>query len=75
MDVTMPAALPGYANRQASPLRLVADSLDVVSIGVKNEGAVIVWVIMGPETGRAVIRRAGRNGRVIEAVDGVLVLG
>ena len=45
--------------------RPVADRLDVVSVGVEDEGAVIVGVIVGPEAGRAVVPSSrGERGAV-----------
>jgi len=34
--------------------RVVIDGFDVVAVGVEHEGSVVVWVIVGSESGIAV---------------------
>src|SRR4051812_36329706 len=55
-------------------LRLVADGLDVVSVGVEHEGAVIVLVIPA-KAGRAVVGSAGGEASRMKCVDGRTILG
>src|SRR5512145_688883 len=80
--VSMEAGLPGIGRgaywrgacarchrpkrRMDSPLRRVADRLDVVSVRIDDEGPVIVSVIFRPETWRAVILSARRERRLVE---------
>ena len=43
--------------------------LNVVAVGVENEGGVIVGVIMGPQAGRAIVSPAGMQCCDMEGID------
>ena len=43
--------------------------LDIVAVRIENESAVIILVIMGSQSGGAIVTRAGSNCRFIEGVD------
>jgi hypothetical protein len=47
----------------------VADGLDVVAVGVEDEGAVVAGVVDRAESRGAVVRATGGNGRSVEGVD------
>src|SRR3712207_8147794 len=47
----------------------VADDLDVVPVGVEDEGAVVVRVVLGAQAGGAVVLVAGGDRRGVERVD------
>src|ERR1700746_449475 len=53
----------------------MADGLDIVAVGVADEGAVIVLVIMRPQARRAVVAPTRRDRRLVEGIDGGAVLG
>ena len=61
------AGAPGCFRRSH---RRVADGLDVVAVRVEDEGAVVVWMIKGTGSGRAVVLRAGSHSSLVERVDG-----
>ena len=46
----------------------MAHSLDVVALGVDDEGAIVVGVVIGAQAGRTVVLAAGGQGRTIERV-------
>src|SRR5262245_33964190 len=48
----------------------MADGLDIVAVGIEDEGAVIVGMIMRPDARRAVVSAACRDRRAIKGVDG-----
>ena len=48
---------------------LPANRLDVVAVGIENERAVVVWMILRAQTGRAVVAAAGGNSGVIKRID------
>src|SRR5947207_12955425 len=52
---------------------VVADSLDVVAVGVEHVRAVVTGVILGPLTGRPVVVVAGRERDAVELVDACVV--
>ena len=47
----------------------MADGLDVVTVRVEHEGAVVVRVVVRPQPRRAIVLAAGRERRVIERID------
>jgi hypothetical protein len=49
--------------------RLVTHNLDIVSVRVEDEGAVIIRMIMGSEARRAVVFSSGREGGLMKCVD------
>ncbi len=53
----------------------MADGLDRMTLGVEDEGAVIVGVIVGPEAGLAVVLAAGVDGGLVEGVDRLAARG
>ena len=55
--------------------RRVADPLDVVAIGIEHEGAVIVRVILRPQSRCAIVLAAGRERGAVEGVDRGAILG
>ena len=50
-------------------------SLDIVSVGIKDEGRIVVWVVMCPQTGRAVIGPACRDCGPVERINSGAVFG
>lgn len=46
----------------------MADGLDIVAIGVQNEGAVIVAVVFGPGSGATIVAPACGHGGPVEGV-------
>ena len=48
---------------------LVQDRLDVVAVGVEQEGAVVALVVLGAQAGRAVVAAAGGEAGGVERVD------
>jgi hypothetical protein len=55
--------------------RHVTHGLDIVTVGIAHEGAVIMGVIMRANAGCAIIAPAGRHRRLVESVDRGAVLG
>ena len=53
----------------------MAHRLDIVAVGIEHEGAVIVRVIVRPQSRRAVILAAGRERGAMEGVDRGAALG
>jgi hypothetical protein len=53
----------------------VADGLDVVAVGVEDEGAVVGGVVDRTRAGRAVVGAPGGECGGVEGVDGVAVAG
>ena len=53
----------------------MADRLDVVSVGIKHECAVVVRVVVRPQAGRAIVLAAGRKRRTIKCVNRGAVFG
>jgi hypothetical protein len=53
----------------------VTDDLDIVAVGVKHEGAVIMLVVERAQAGRAVVGGARRDRRGMERVDLLARLG
>ncbi len=53
----------------------MADRLDVVAVGIEDEGGVVALVVVRPLAGRAVVASAGGERRVVEGLDGVAVRG
>src|SRR5205814_5348696 len=49
-------------------LRVVTHRLDVVTVRVEHEGAVVVRVVLRPQTRRTVVLAACCNGRLVEGV-------
>src|SRR5262245_49384242 len=49
-------------------LRLVTHGLDVVTVRIEHERAVVVGVVVGPQTWRAVVPAARRNGGLVKGV-------
>ena len=47
----------------------MANSLDIVAVGIEHEGAVIIGVIFRPEPWRAVIGGAGKQRGRMEGID------
>src|SRR5260221_3804759 len=47
----------------------VANRFNVVSVRVKNERAVVVWVIVRTRPGRIIVARSGSESCVVESVD------
>lgn len=47
----------------------VADDLDVVTVGVEDEGAVVRRVVLRAEPGRAMIAKPSRECRTVKGVD------
>jgi hypothetical protein len=52
----------------------VADSLDVVAVGVEDEGSVLTGVVDGPFPGRPVVVVPGGEGNAVEFGDGFVVV-
>ena len=50
-------------------------SLDIVSVGIKDEGRIVVWVVMCPQTRRAVIGPACRDCGPVERINSGAVFG
>ena len=59
----------GSARSGLAEERLVADRLDVVTIGVVHERPVVVLVIVRADAGRAVVLRAGGHRGGVELAD------
>ena len=47
----------------------MADRLDIVAVGVQHEGAIVIGVILRPETRRAIVATARRHGGLMKGVD------
>lgn len=47
----------------------MANGLDVVAVGVEDERAIVVCVIVRPDTRTAVVSSSCLQGRVVERVD------
>src|SRR5690242_5654617 len=47
----------------------MADGFDVVTVGVEYEGAVVVRMIVGTDSGRAVVATACGDRRLVERID------
>jgi Aldehyde dehydrogenase family len=60
-------ALPAGEDRWAT--RRMADSLDAMTVGIQDESAVIMSVIMGPKPGHAIVLPAGGERRPVKSVD------
>src|SRR4029079_1766280 len=58
-----------------SRLRRVANGLDIVALGVDDEGGEIVGVIVLADAGRAVVLAAGGERRGMKAADRAAALG
>ena len=73
-----PARLPRRrvpaAGLSAQPADAVADGLDVVAVGVEDEGAVVAGVVDRARAGGAVVGAAGGEGGGVEGVDRASVL-
>src|SRR5581483_9806685 len=54
---------------RARDLARMADGLDVVPVGVVDEGAVIVRVVVLADSGSAVVDPVRREGSLVEGVD------
>src|SRR5712671_5051756 len=63
-DSKAPGSVQGLAL-----LRAQADRLDVVAVGVEDEGRVVRFTVAGPRPRVSVVLPAGFNGRRIEALD------
>src|SRR6478672_1192211 len=48
---------------------LVTDRFDIVAVGIEDEGAVIIGMIMRPEARRAMVAAARFDRRRVEGVD------
>src|SRR4029453_2829113 len=46
--------------------RRVEGGFDVVPVGVEDESAVVMRMVLRPQAGRAVVAAAGAQGRVVE---------
>ena len=57
----------------AALVRAMIDRLDIVAVGIEQEGGVIAGMI-GPLAGRAIVGAAGRQPRLVEGLDHRLVL-
>jgi hypothetical protein len=53
----------------------VADDLDVLAVGVEDEGGVVVGVVDLAGAGAAVVAAAGGNRGGVEGVDGAAIGG
>src|SRR5258708_23587431 len=60
--------------KKLASCRRVTDSLDVVTVGIEHERAVIVGMIMRADAGRAIVAPACRDGGLVERVDRGAVL-
>ena len=47
----------------------MADGLDIVAVGIEDEGAVVVRVIMRPQARPAIVLAAGGKGGGMERID------
>src|SRR5664279_2341911 len=56
----------GASRSELAQERFVAARLDVVTIGIADEAAVVMLVILGPCARRAVVGAAGRDRRGVE---------
>src|SRR5436190_6789165 len=54
-------------------IAVVIDDLDVVAVGIEDEGAVVTLVVDGPLARRAVVAIAGLWRRSVERIDGRVV--
>src|SRR5690349_13309976 len=55
--------------------RRVAASLDVVTIGVEHERAVVVFMILGPQTRGPIVPSPRGHGRLVKSIDERPVVG
>lgn len=55
--------------------RCVAHRLDIAAIGIEHKGAVVVRMIMGAQTRRAVVPAAGGDCGAVKGVDGAAIIG
>src|SRR5277367_1776412 len=53
----------------------MADSLDVVAVGILDESAEVVGSIVGSEAGLAIVPTAGRQSSSIKCTHGSTILG
>jgi hypothetical protein len=53
----------------------VADGFDVVAVGIEDEGAMVVLVVLGPYPRSAVVAAAGGASGSVECVDQRAVVG
>src|SRR5262245_24441714 len=60
--------------RRAALLRAVADRLDVVPVGIEDEGAVVARVVLGARARCAVVSPACRQRQAVENADAGPVL-
>ena len=66
-----PLLLEADHHRLGRPVGLaVEDRLDVVAVGIDDEGAVVARVVLGADAGLAVVLAAGGERGGVEAVDG-----
>src|SRR5439155_17214950 len=61
--------------RRRVSCRRMADSLDVVAIGIEDEGGVIVGMIMRPEPRLAIVAPACRNRSHVEFIHDLAAIG
>ena len=71
----MPGGGSSVARNQMSGLRLMTDHLDVVSVGVKNEGRVVLTTVLGTQSRRPVVLPAGAQSGDMERVNLVPAFG
>src|ERR1700748_3778575 len=57
---------PWSGRRLCASARLVADRFDIVAIGIEHERAVVMLVIVGTQSRRAVVGGAGLEGGAME---------
>src|SRR5215468_11770212 len=53
----------------------MTDGFNVVAVGVKHEGAVVVGVIMRAQARRAIVASAGRERRLVERINRCAIVG
>lgn len=51
-----------------------ADRLDIMTVGIEHERAVVRWTVMRPRTGAAVVAATGLHRRVVEFAHGRAIL-
>src|SRR5262249_1511292 len=55
--------------------RQMANSLDVVAVGVEHKGTVVIGVIVRPQSRRAVVFAASLERCRVEGINGIAILG
>jgi hypothetical protein len=54
--------------RRATLMRTMIDRLDIIAVGVEQEGRIIAWMI-GPLARRAIVAPTRREARVVKTID------